>query len=439
VVVDRKVLWEPPEELVANAALTRYAAWLAERRHLSFGAYQDLWRWSTEEIEAFWTSIWEFFGVPGRPPVDALSTHSMPGARWFNGASLNYARLALDDRSSPEDPAIEFHREDGHAQTISRGELGRQVGAAAEGLRRLGVGPGDRVAAYLPTIPEAVIAFLAAASVGAVWSSCSPDFGARAAVDRFGQIEPTVLVATTGYRYGGRWFDRREALAEMADALPMATVVVVDDAAGRGSLASRRQIVRWEELLSTPADPRFEPVAFEHPLWVLFSSGTTGLPKPMVQGHGGIVLEHLKSLALHLDLGPGDRFLWFTTTGWMMWNFLIGGLLVGATVVLYDGSPAHPDLGVLWRLVERARLTYLGVSAPFIHASMKAGIEPRAIADMSSLQAIGSTGAPLTPEGFEWVPAHVGPEVWLGSSAQLPRLSARPFQLLGVRVAALLL
>jgi acetoacetyl-CoA synthetase len=279
------------------------------------------------------------------------------------------------------------------------------------GLRRLGVGPGDRVAAYLPTIPEAVIAFLATASIGAIWSSCSPDFGPRAVIDRFGQIEPRVLIAVPGYRYGGRWYDRRDALGEIMAAIGDATLVLVDDD-GRSPAAGARA---WSELIAEPADLRFEPVPFDHPLWILYSSGTTGLPKSMVQGHGGIVLEHVKALSLHLDLGPGDRFFWYTTTGWMMWNFLVGGLLVGATVVLHDGSPSEPDLGALWRLAERLGINYFGTSAPFIHASMRAGVEPGAIADLSALRAVGSTGAPLTPEGFRWVTEHVRRDVWLGS------------------------
>ena len=414
---DARQLWQPSQEQVADSALTGFAAWLERTRGLSFDDYAALWRWSTDDLESFWTAIWEFFRVPSSSePTSVLSSRSMPGARWFQGASLNYAALALDERHDDGSPAILFISEDGAEGEVGRRELAAAVGAAAEGLRRLGVTRGDRVAAYLPTIPEAVIAFLATASIGAIWSSCSPDFGPRAVIDRFGQIEPRVLVAAPGYRYGGRWFDRREALAEIAAAMPAAIVVMVDDGApGSAGDLPATGVVAWHDLLASPAAPRFEAVPFEHPLWILFSSGTTGLPKSMVQGHGGIVLEHLKSLSLHLDLGPGDRFLWYTTTGWMMWNFLVGGLLAGATVVLYDGSPAYPDLGALWRLVERAGVTYLGTSAPFLHAAMREGVDPRSIADLSSLTAIGSTGAPLSPEGFVWVHDRVGPDIWLGS------------------------
>jgi len=409
-------LWSPSERLVAGSALTGFAGWLERERGLSFGSYDELWRWSSRDLEGFWDAIWQWYDVPGAtPPRSVLASRTMPGARWFEGATLNYARVALDDRHDDGRPAIVAFREDGAAREIGRAELATAVGAAAEGLRRLGVRRGDRVAAYLPTIPEAVIAFLATASIGAIWSSCSPDFGPRAVIDRFGQIEARVLIAVPGYRYGGRWYDRRDTLADIMAAIGDATLVLVDDVAGADLGSTVAGAITWSELVAAPADPRFEPVPFDHPLWILYSSGTTGLPKSMVQGHGGIVLEHVKALSLHLDLGPGDRFFWYTTTGWMMWNFLVGGLLVGATIVLYDGSPSEPDLGALWRVAERAGITYLGTSAPFIHASMRAGLDPGSVADLTALRAVGSTGAPLTPEGFRWVTEHVGRDVWLGS------------------------
>jgi acetoacetyl-CoA synthetase len=336
----------------------------------------------------------------------------MPGARWFQGARLNYAEHAL--AREDDGLALVVRREDGRAADVWRADLRASVGAAAAGLRRLGVGSGDRVAAYLPNAAEAVVAFLATASLGAVWSSCSPDFGTRAVVDRFRQIRPKVLLAVDGYRYGGRAHDRRDVVREIAGALDglehLVLVPYLDEDAG-----PQADEIRWDDLLAEPAEPSFEPVPFDHALWILFSSGTTGLPKAMVQGHGGILLEHLKSLSLHLDLGPSDRFLWFTTTGWMMWNFLVSGLLLGTSIVLYDGSPAHPDLGAIWRLAGETELTYLGTSAPYLHACMKAGVEPRWVSDLSRLRAIGSTGAPLSPEGFTWVYERVDPDVWLGS------------------------
>jgi acetoacetyl-CoA synthetase len=270
------------------------------------------------------------------------------------------------------------------------------------------------VAGFLPNSPEAVIGLLATASLGAIWSSCSPDFGVRAVTDRFTQIEPTVLLAADGYPYGGTVRDRRDVVAEVAGALPgLSRTVLLPYAGGNG--AGIEGSMPWDELVAEPAEPEFEPVPFDHPLWILYSSGTTGLPKAMVQGHGGILLEHLKALSLHLDLRPRDRLFWFTTTGWMMWNFIVGGLALGAAVVLYDGSPRHPDLDALWRLAEEADVTYFGTSAPYLHACMKEGVEPRRSGDLASLRAIGSTGAPLSPEGFAWVYEHVRPDVWLGS------------------------
>ncbi|MGZ5354518.1 MAG: acetoacetate--CoA ligase [Actinomycetota bacterium] len=407
-----RLLWQPPEGLTRRANLTRYLAWLRDERGLSFDSYEELWRWSVEDLEGFWTSIWEFGGVRAHAPATAvLPDRAMPGTRWFEGATLNYAEHAL---AEPDDrPALVFRREDGVAADLTRRELWARVGAAAHGLRRLGVGRGDRVAAFLPNAPEAVIAFLATASVGAVWSSCSPDFGTRAVVDRFSQIEPKILIAVDGYRYGGREHDRLGVVREIAERLPgLERVVIVPGLDGERATDGT---MRWSELVAEPAEPAFEPVPFDHPLWILYSSGTTGLPKAMVQGHGGIVLEHLKTLSLHLDLGERDRLFWFTTTGWMMWNFIVSGLMVGSTVVLYDGSPGYPDLGALWRLAGETRMTYLGTSAPFLHACMKAGLRPREFADLGELRAVGSTGAPLSPEGFGWIYDAVKPDVWLGS------------------------
>jgi acetoacetyl-CoA synthetase len=419
-------MWAPSPERVERANLARYLRWLRDRQGLSFGSYDELWRWSVDDLDGFWSSIWEFFEVGGPVPSPALAERRMPGARWFPGATLNHAELSL--RRHDDHPALLYGNEAGELGTIGYAELGRRVAAAAAGLRRLGVEKGDRVVAYLPNVPETVIAMLAAASLGAVWSSCAPEFGVSSVVDRFAQIEPKVLVAVDGYRYNGTWHDRRDALAEIRRRLPTvsATVLVGGPAheargaeADGGRPGDGNGTIAWERLLEegAGAELAFEPVAFDHPLWVLYSSGTTGLPKAIVHGHGGIALELLKSISLQLDLGPADRFFWFTTTGWMMWNFLVGGLLLGSTVVLYDGSPGHPDMGALWRFAERSATTYFGTSAAFVLASRKAGVEPAREVDLSALHSIGSTGSPLPPDGFDWLYRHVAPDVLVGSTS----------------------
>jgi acetoacetyl-CoA synthetase len=440
-------LWEPTAQDRERAEMTRFMRFAGERRGEPFAGYDELWRWSVAEVEDFWASIWEFCGVRasksyervldrsretpavGRHP--RFGQHEMPGTRWFAGAELNYAEnLLLGPRSGtgrdPNEPAVLHCSELRELDQLTRGELTAEVARAAAGLRALGVGRGDRVVAYMPNIPETLIAFLATASIGAIWSSAAPEFGARSVIDRFAQIEPKVLLAVDGYRHGGKDFDRLEVvrgiLAELGTVKHTVLLPYLDAGARPTGLIGS---LTWDELLELdppdqgphpPAAPVFEQVPFDHPLWVLYSSGTTGLPKAIVHGHGGILIEQLKK-SLHLDLRQGDRMFWFTTTGWMMWNFLVGCLLSDAAIVLYDGSPGHPDLGVLWELAERTGITCMGLSAGLLASSEKAGIEPGRDHDLKALRAIGSTGSPLAPESFKWVYEHVKPDVWLFSTS----------------------
>jgi acetoacetyl-CoA synthetase len=413
-------LWEPSAELIERARLTEYMRWLEADRGLRFDGYHELWRWSVDDLEAFWDSIWDFFGVQSDGDRGAVLTdHSMPGARWFPGTMLNYAEHVFAGKPD-DDVAILHASELRELRELSWGVLREQVAAIAAGLRGLGVKQGDRVVAYLPNIPEAIVGFLATASIGAIWSSCSPDFGPASVIDRFAQIEPKVLLAVDGYRYGGKDFDRRDVLAELQEAMPtLERTVVLHYLDPNPDLGSLRETVTWRDLgdSGAGAELAFERVPFDHPLWVLYSSGTTGLPKAIVQGQGGILLEHLKKLHLHVDAHPGDRLFWFTTTGWMMWNFLVSGLLTRAAIVLYDGNPGHPDMGVLWDLAERAGITMFGTSAAYVAACMKAGAEPGAGRDLSRLKAVGSTGSPLAPEGFDWIYQQLGADTWLFSTS----------------------
>jgi acetoacetyl-CoA synthetase len=406
------VLWEPPDDVRERTRIGRYLAWLESYRGRSFPDYDSLWRWSVDDVDGFWRTIWQHFHLDSATPVDrALAGPDMPGAVWFAGAMVNYAAHAL--RSEPAGPAIMARSQSRDPLELSMAELRDQVARCRAGLLRLGVSRGDRVAAYLPNVPETVVALLATASLGAIWSSCAPEFGTRSVVDRLRQIEPTVLLAVDGYRYGAKRVDRAAEVAEVRAQLPSLRHVVTVGYLDAG--ARLPDSVTWDELLAEPGELAFEPVPFDHPLYILYSSGTTGLPKPIVHGHGGILVEHHKVLALHNDLGPGDRFFWFSTTGWMMWNYLVSGLIVGATLVLFDGDPAHPDLGALWQMAGDDEVTFFGTSAPFLLACRKAGIVPAEVADLSALRSVGSTGAPLTPQGFDWVYEAVGPDLLLSS------------------------
>ena len=405
------VLWQPPEDVRARTRIGHYLAWLERERGLGFASYAELWQWSVDELGPFWASVWDHFDLGDRPE-NVLPDDRMPNAAWFPGVHLNYAEQALRLAGRADsDTVIVARSQTRAASNLTAAELRDAVARARAGLQRLGVGRGDRVAAYLPNIPEAVVALLATASLGAIWSSCAPEFGTRSVVDRFAQIEPKVLLSIDGYRYGDRSVDRTDEVAAISAALPSLVATVCVPYLGIGLADSQG----WEELVSQPGELAFEPVPFDHPLYILYSSGTTGLPKPIVHRHGGILLEHLKIHALHHDLGPADRFFWFTTTGWMMWNYLVSGLLVDATIVLFDGSPGHPSLDALWRMAEETGMTYFGTSAPYLMACRKAGLRPGTAFDLSALRGIGSTGAPLPAEGFRWVYSAVGSELQLQS------------------------
>src|SRR3712207_558345 len=414
------LLWQPPAELKESTVITRYMRWLEENRGLSFGDYNELWGWSVDDVEGFWSSLWEFLEVRASKPYErVLAKREMPGAEWFPGAELNYAEHAF--RNAREDePALVHRSELRPLAETSWAELREKTAALAAALREMGVERGDRVVAYLPNVPEAVVAFLATVSIGAVWSSGSPDFGAGSIVDRFKQIEPKVLIAVDGYRYGGKDYDRTEVVARLQAEIPsLQRTVVLPYLNDEPDLSGLEDAVLWDEVLGGHEDAElsFEQVPFDHPLWVLYSSGTTGLPKAIVHSQGGILMEHLKKAVLHIDLSPEERFFWFTTTGWMMWNMVVAGLLAGATTLLYDGNPGHPDMNVLWEFAEQTGMTNFGTSASYLISCTKADIEPNKDFDLSALRAIGSTGSPLPPEGFEWVYEHVKKDLWLYSTS----------------------
>jgi acetoacetyl-CoA synthetase len=401
-----RLLWTPPSALIEQATMTRFMRWL-NRGHTS---YDELWRWSVDDLEGFWRAIWDFFDVQADgSPDTVLARREMPAARWFPDVALSYPEHIFRDK---DDAAIALHHasELREPSTWTWSELREQTARIRAGLDGLGVGRGDRVVGYMPNIPETIAAFLATASLGAVWSSCSPDFGVRSVVERFAQIEPKVLLAVDGYRYGGKDFDRADVIARLKQDIPSLVFTAVLPYLGEEG--------NWDEVFpATDVPVSFERVPFDHPLWVLYSSGTTGLPKAIVHSQGGILLEHLKTLHLHVDAQAGDRIFWFTTTGWMMWNFLVGGLLTPATIVLFDGNPGYPDMGAMWDLAERTGTTCFGTSAAFIHGCMKAHVEPGEGRDLSALRSVGSTGSPLSPEGFEWVYEHVGEDTWLFSTS----------------------
>jgi acetoacetyl-CoA synthetase len=411
------LLWEPSPTTIANANLTHYMNWLGENSGLHFLSYPELWQWSVDHIGDFWESLFAYFDLRySQGWTDPLTDRKMPGARWFAGAELNYAENIFA-QSTADRPMLLYKAEHKPLTEFSWDEILDVTSRLAQFLRSLGVERGDRIAAYLPNIPEAVIALLATASIGAIWSSCSPDFGSQSVLDRFIQIEPKVLFAVDGYQYNGKTFHRLEVVTEIQVALPTLEQVILIPEIGEVQ-PDLESAVLWEDALKVETPPSkftFEQVPFDHPLWVLYSSGTTGLPKPIVHGHGGILLEHIKETVFHNNLKPGDRFFWYTSTGWMMWNYLVGALLSRATVILYNGSPSYPSLNVLFDLAETARVTYFGTSAAFISACASAGLQPNHKHDLSRIRSVGSTGSPLTAEGFQWVYKNINPHLMLES------------------------
>ena len=412
------VLWSPTPESARATKIAEFARWVTAKRGTDFSDppdYDALWRWSVEHVEQFWADFAEWTGVlPGVADEKVLGRREMPGAEWFPGATVNYAEQAFAGADDAY-PALIAVAEDGEPVEISWATLRRQVGAFAATLRRLGVQRGDRVVAYLPNIPEAIVAVLGAASIGAVWSSCAPDFGTRAVLDRFAQIEPTVLVAVDGYRFNGREFDRRDVVAELRTGLPSVRTTIGVPLLFPGETPDGT--LPWAEAVADEQEPVFEPLPFDHPLWILYSSGTTGLPKGIVHGHGGIALEQRKWGMLHYDLGPGDRFFWYTSTAWMMWNVVVSALLSGATAVLYDGAPAYPEIDAQFALAARLGFTHLGTSAGYLTACMKAGARPGERYDLAPLRLLGSTGSPLPTAAFHWVYDAVKRDVVLSSAS----------------------
>ena len=431
-----EIIWRPSPARIERAQLTAYRRWLEAARGLRFDGYEALWQWSVDALEDFWQSIWDWFGMTSPTPyARVLDRPVMPGARWFEGATLNYTAEVFrngrksnaheEARTGVPRPAIVFRDEQGDHPDLSWPELERRVAALAASLRAAGVEPGDRVVAYLPNVPETLVAFLAVAGIGGVWSVCAPDMGPVGVLDRFKQIEPKVMIACDGYRYGGKAYDRVDTVVGLLDALPtIGTVVVVSlsdrDARRAETFAARcpshvQRFVDWADCIADEAATLdCTPVPFDHPLWIVYSSGTTGTPKAIVHGHGGAALVGLKDTCLQLDVAPTDRFHWYSSSGWIMWNSQVAALLCGATVCLYDGNAGTPDLDTLWRFAAEREIDFFGAGAAFYASCLKAGVEPGRDFDLSRLRSLGSTGSPLSADAYRWIHEHVKADVWLG-------------------------
>jgi acetoacetyl-CoA synthetase len=408
-----QVLWTPPADARRRYEVGRYLEWLEAERGLGFDGYHELHRWSVTDLAGFWGSLWDYFEIHADTPYErVLGSDAMPGAEWFPGARLNYAAHAVGRDEDLDSVAVVARSQTRGPFELTFGELRERVARTRVGLQRLGIGPGDRVVAYLPNIPETLVAFLATASLGAIWATCPPEFGSRSVLHRLGQLEPTLLLAIAGYRWGETLVDCRERVAAVREGLPsLRRVVHVPYAGGDGDALP--DTLSWHDLLAEPGPLEFDPVPFAHPLYVLFSSGTTGLPKAIVHGHGGILLEHFKNLCLCFDVGRGDRLFWFTTTAWMMWNALVSTLLLRASIVMIDGNPGYPDLSFQWQLVHETRPTFFGLSPAFTMACRKAGLEPGRRYDLASIRSLCEAGSPLPLEGYEWLYEQVRPDVFL--------------------------
>ena len=412
------VLWKPSLQWKEESNINQYIQWLHEHYGVVCNDYDELWKWSVENVEEFWKSIARYFNVIWHQPYEqVVSNDGMPYTKWFEGGQLNYAehifRNASDDQT-----AILFQSEKHPLKSIQWKELKEKTAALQAFFLEQGVLPGDRIVAYLPNIPEATIALLAAMSIGAIWRSCSPDFGGDSVVERFQQVAPKILIVADGYWYNGKCFDRTSVIEEISVAIPSIEKVILISYVQSTTAIKKEEknVVLWSKVVTTANKGlRFIPVPFAHPIWILYSSGTTGKPKAITHSHGGVLLEHYKYLTFHNDVRPGEKFFWFTTTGWMMWNYVHAALLTGAAIVLYDGSPGYPDLNVLWQLAEKAGLHHFGTSAPYIMACKKAGILPGESHNLSSLRSISSTGSPLPPEGFDYVYNNIKKDVWLCS------------------------